>query len=204
MMAFFQNSDFDSKTFGDGTRYFEATIDVPTPEQEARRKAIQEEIDKLQLKMKADTPELSREQAAWEQEMRAEESSSWQVLAPTRVAAEGGVVLTAGHDGSIVASGPNPGETVYTIEARTQLPDITALRLEVLPDPSLPKGGPGRDPYGNFQINGIEIEAAGARATIKCDSCRRLGRRHQRRGILSEDAAARGHCAARMAHRRKP
>jgi hypothetical protein len=38
MMAFFQNSDFDAKTFGDGTRYFEATIDVPTPEQEASEK----------------------------------------------------------------------------------------------------------------------------------------------------------------------
>ena len=38
MMAFFQNSYYDSRTFGDGTRYFEATIDVPTPEQEARRK----------------------------------------------------------------------------------------------------------------------------------------------------------------------
>ncbi len=47
MMAFFQNSDYDAKTFGDGTRYFEATIDVPTPEQEAKRKTIQEEIDEL-------------------------------------------------------------------------------------------------------------------------------------------------------------
>jgi hypothetical protein len=167
MMAFFQNSDFDSKTFGDGTRYFEATRDVPTPEQEARRKTIQEEIDKLQSTMKADTPELSREQAAWEQEMRAEVPTSWQVLTPTRVAADGGVVLTAGHDGSIAASGPNPGETVYTIEAIPPTPEIMAIRLEALPDSSLPKGGPGRDPYGNFQINGIEIEAAASRAAIK-------------------------------------
>jgi mono/diheme cytochrome c family protein len=167
MMAFFQNSDFDAKTFGDGTRYFEATIDVPTPEQEARRKAIQAEIDAQQLKMKADTPALAHAQALWEQEMRAEASTSWHVLTPSRTGADGGVLLTAGQDGSIVASGANPGETVYTIEAKPLLPAITALRLEALPDASLPKGGPGRDPYGNFQITGLEIEAGGSRATIK-------------------------------------
>ena len=70
MMAFFQNSDYDAKTFGDGTRYFETTIDVPTPEQEAKRKNIQVEIDKLQAKLKTDTPALARAQAVWEQEMR--------------------------------------------------------------------------------------------------------------------------------------
>ena len=53
MMAFFQNSDYDSRTFGDGTRYFEATVDVPTPEQEARRKTIQEEIDRLDATLQA-------------------------------------------------------------------------------------------------------------------------------------------------------
>ena len=44
-----------------------------------------------------------------------------------------------------MASGANPGETVYTIEAVASLPSVTAIRLEALPDPSLPKGGPGRD-----------------------------------------------------------
>ena len=44
----------------------------------------------------------------------------------------------------------------YTLEATAALPRITAVRLEALPDPSLPKGGPGRDIYGNFQLNGFE------------------------------------------------
>ena len=47
MMAFFQNNDYEVKTFGDGTRFFEPTIDVPTPEQDAKRKTIQAEIDRL-------------------------------------------------------------------------------------------------------------------------------------------------------------
>ena len=167
MMAFFQNSDFDARTFGDGTRYFEATIDVPTPEQEAKRKTIQEEIDKLQAALKADTPALARAQTAWEQEMKLEASTAWHVLTAKRVTADRAVVLTPQNDGSILASGPNPGETVYTVETSTLLPSITAIRLEALPHSSLPKGGPGRDPYGNFQINGIEIEAGGSIAAIK-------------------------------------
>src|SRR6478736_5707682 len=44
---------------------------------------------------------------------------------------------------------------------------MTAIRVEALPDPSLPKGGPGRDPYGNFVLNGIEVVAGDARRAIK-------------------------------------
>ncbi len=167
MMAFFQNSYYDSRTFGDGTRYFEATMDVPTPEQEAKRKKIQEEIDRLDATLKADNAAIAKEQTAWEQEMRLESSAAWHTITPTRVAAEGGVILTAGPDGSVTASGPNPGETIYTVEGTTSVPGVTALRLEAMPDPSLPKGGPGRDPYGNFVMNGVEILAGSARLGIK-------------------------------------
>jgi uncharacterized protein DUF1553/uncharacterized protein DUF1549/cytochrome c len=167
MMAFFENSDFDVRTFGDGTRYFEAAIDVPAPGQDEKRKTIQAEIDRLNEQLKADTPALARAQAAWEREMRLEASTGWQVLTPARVAADGDVVLRVAHDGSVLASGPNPGEAIYTVEAAASLPRITAVRLEALPDPSLPKGGPGRDPYGNFQLNGFEIDTGGAPLPIK-------------------------------------
>ena len=72
---------------------------------------------------------------------------------------DGGVVLTPGPDGSVMASSGNPGEAIYTVEANAVLPRITAIRLEALPDPSLPKGGPGRDIYGNFQLNRVEAAA---------------------------------------------
>src|SRR5258708_1729430 len=167
MMAFFGNSDYDVRTFGDGTRYFEAAIDVPTPGQEEKRKTIQAEIDHLSEQLKAESPALARAQAAWERQMRLEPSTGWQLLTPTRVTAGGGVVLRAARDGSVLASGPNPGEAIYTVEAVASLPRITAVRLEALPDPSLPKGGPGRDPYGNFQLNGFEIDTGGAPLPIK-------------------------------------
>ncbi|HEY7057224.1 MAG TPA: PSD1 and planctomycete cytochrome C domain-containing protein [Vicinamibacterales bacterium] len=170
MMAFFSNNDYEVKTFGDGTRFYEPTIDVPTPRQEEQRKKIQTELVPLKEKMKAASPALDRAQAVWEQAMRLEASTSWKVLTPVSVAATGDVTLTAARDGSVLASGTNPGATVYTVQGSAGLPRITAIRVEALPDASLPKGGPGRDVYGNFQVNGIEIATKAASQPLKVEA----------------------------------
>ena len=167
MMAFFTNTAYDVRSFSDGTRYYEAEIDLPTPEQEATRKSIQAEIDTLNERLKTPEQGLEREQAEWERTLGAELADAWKVLVPGRVTATGDVVLTPQADGSVTASGANPGDTVYTVEASPALAGITAVRIEALPDASLPKGGPGRDVYGNFQLNGIEIHGGGAPVAIK-------------------------------------
>jgi hypothetical protein len=185
MMAFFANTDYEVRKHGDGTKFSETMIDVPTPEQEATRKTIQAEIDRLNAQLQTQTPALDAAQAVWEQTMRTEPALQWKVLTPKSLAADGGVVLTpvraeapAGpgkapetgarpaHDGSVIATSANPGETTYTIETTSPLPRITAIRLEALPDPSLPKGGPGRDIYGNFQLNGFEAAAEPLPSTV--------------------------------------
>jgi hypothetical protein len=89
--------------------------------------------------------------------MRVSVPAGWTTLLSRSADASDGVTLTTARDGSILASGGNPPSVTYTIAATSALPKITALRLEALPDASLPKGGPGRDIYGNFQINAIEI-----------------------------------------------
>ncbi len=156
MMAFFTNTAYEVRKLGDGTKFTETMIDVPTSEQEASRKTIQAEIDRVNQELKADSAVVDRSQVLWEQTMRAEPALRWQVLTPKTLDGAGGAVLTASADGSILVSGANPGYVSYTLEATAALPRITAVRLEALPDPSLPKGGPGRDIYGNFQLNGIE------------------------------------------------
>jgi hypothetical protein len=157
MMAFFANTDYEVRKLGDGTKFTETEIDVPTPDQEARKKAIQTELEELQERLQTQTAALDRAQAVWEEAMRAESAVRWTVLTPARVSATGGPVLTPAGDRSVLVSGANPGETTYTFEAVVPLPRVTAIRLEALPDPSLPKTGPGRDVYGNFQVNGFEV-----------------------------------------------
>jgi hypothetical protein len=71
--------------------------------------------------------------------------------------------LTVQPDGSVLASGDKPNNDVYDVELPTDLKRITALRLEVLPDPSLPEGGPGRAPLfqvGDFLLTEFQVSAA--------------------------------------------
>ncbi|MEM7396453.1 MAG: DUF1553 domain-containing protein, partial [Verrucomicrobiota bacterium] len=45
----------------------------------------------------------------------------------------------------------------YVITAKPAVADITGLRVEVLADRELPKGGPGLAPHGNFVLSRIKI-----------------------------------------------
>ena len=171
VLSFFANTDYDSRKFGDGTRYFESTLDLASPEQESARKQLQGEIDQLDRTLTTLTPELAEAQERWEQSVRAAEQS-WTPLAPDASSATNGVVLAAQPDGSVLASGPNPSLTTYTVSAVTSARAITGLRLEALPDPSLPKSGPGRDAYGHFRITGIQVEIAPASDTASAGATR--------------------------------
>ena len=157
LLAFFANTEYVSTTFGDGTRFAEPRLDLATAEEEKTRQRMQADIDRLDQELKAVTPEVRDAQEQWEQSMRAAQTA-WTPLAPGEVHATGGVVLKPLADDSVLASGDNAALTSYTVTANTTLQGITGLRIEALPDPSLPKGGPGRDGYGHFRVTGIQVE----------------------------------------------
>jgi hypothetical protein len=73
-----------------------------------------------------------------------------------------GTTLSVKPDGTVIASGANPRSEVYTIEAPAAVKGITGVRLEALPHSSLPRGGPGRDAYGNFFVSAFEVETGPA------------------------------------------
>ena len=159
LLAFFANPAYDTTVSGDGTRYYEAKLDLATPQQDARRASAQAEVKRLETVVATTTPELAARQQAWEAAWR-EADRAWTTLVPRDAQATNGVVLTPQADGSIVASGPNPELTTYTAVFEAGAEAMTGLRLEVLPDASLPRGGPGRDAYGNFRITGLRATVA--------------------------------------------
>ncbi len=163
LYAFFNSSQWEYGYQGEGmgeeTRWVkEPILDLPSPEQEAKRNALEAEIAQLQTKLKTQTPELDAAQAAWERAML-DEAKQWTTLEPSEISSVNGATLTRLEDKSVLASGANPEAETYIITTKTDLKNITALRLEAMTDPSLPKSGPGRDPYGNFLLTGIEVEA---------------------------------------------
>jgi hypothetical protein len=160
-LAFFNNTDFTEKHYGDTTRKnVEPKLSLPTPQQDAQRRKLQKRIDKLEAKLKTQTPKLDREQQRWEKQMRALEAD-WRTLEITSVHSAAGSMLKRQEDGSWLASGENPSTDEYVVQVKAP-GRVTALRIEALPDPSLPRGGPGRDAYGNFALTNLKIEALGS------------------------------------------
>jgi hypothetical protein len=160
MLAFFDNAQYKVLDLGQGEGWAEEPeIELPTPEQDAKAKSLRAEIERQETVLKTSTPEL--EQAAWELRLLADEKD-WTLLRPSHVESAGGATLTLLDGGSVLASGKNPQADSYTFEAPTDCKAITALRMEVLGDPSLPHQGPGRDEEGNFFLSALEVTAAPA------------------------------------------
>src|SRR5262249_55613619 len=83
--------------------------------------------------------------------------SEWTVVEVKSLKSKDGADLKVQEDGSILATGKNGAFDVYTIVAETSTETISGIRLEALPHASLPKGGAGRAPNGNFALSDVKI-----------------------------------------------
>ncbi|MEX1233103.1 MAG: PSD1 and planctomycete cytochrome C domain-containing protein [Planctomycetaceae bacterium] len=101
------------------------------------------------------TPEHQQLVAAFEQQRS--EIKGWKPLAVETFASTLGATLTRQEDDSYLASGTAPEKDVTSITAAIDLPRITAIRLDVLTDDSLPMKGPGRAPNGNLHLSEFEL-----------------------------------------------
>ncbi|HWN93973.1 MAG TPA: DUF1549 and DUF1553 domain-containing protein, partial [Methylomirabilota bacterium] len=81
----------------------------------------------------------------------------WKTVIPETFVPNSGAFLTLLTNGAILASEARPDRDTYTITARAPLATITALRLEVLADETLPMRGPGRQTNGNFHLSEFQM-----------------------------------------------
>ncbi|HEX3726678.1 MAG TPA: DUF1553 domain-containing protein, partial [Pirellulales bacterium] len=84
----------------------------------------------------------------------------WLIVEAESVKSDGGAKLIRQEDGSYLATDKNPSQDVYTFVVRTKQKRLTAVRLDVLSDPSLPGGGPGRADNGSFALSDFQLWAA--------------------------------------------
>ncbi len=155
MLAFFDNGEYKVHGQQGGDHWIaEPEIDLPTPEQAAARDKLQAELTSLKETLAAGGPDAAAQEAAWERAI-AEAGRAWTTLTPVSAHAAHGTTLTVLPDGSVLASGAEPLVETYTVRATMPAGRVTALRLEAMPDPKLPQGGPGRDYYGNFVLTSL-------------------------------------------------
>jgi hypothetical protein len=147
-------------------RSMESEVSAPQPAEIAAYDAAKQAYDAEYSRLTAALAQFERDQlparfAEWETSLAGNvPSARWVTLEPIGAASAGGATLTQQPDGSLQAAGKSPTADTYTIEVRTNLTDITAFRLEVLPDPNHPAKGPGRVSHGNFVLNEFTLKAA--------------------------------------------
>ncbi|MCE9553401.1 MAG: hypothetical protein K8T91_08500 [Planctomycetes bacterium] len=82
----------------------------------------------------------------------------WQPLTPLAAFGRLNATYKILPDNSVLTSGDIPPGDVSTVTAKMPPQKITAVRLEVMPDPSLPMGGPGHGDRGGWNLGKFTAE----------------------------------------------
>lgn len=134
------------------TRAFDADPTVASRRTELHSELVQLEKTYAESPESLLTPTSKQEVSAWEAKVLAE-SVLWRPLSGETFISEGGATLELQEDASFLATGTRPEKDVYVVEGQVELGRVTAIRLEVLTDETLPKRGPGRQDNGNLHLN---------------------------------------------------
>lgn len=125
--------------------------DVKVAQQRKRWQSLAETGDKAVL--------LAAENAALVAEWAKQQGPpvKWTALGYESFVSTEGATLSRSGD-VIISGGAKPDKDSYVIASATTLLQITALRLDVISDASLPSGGPGRQDNGNLTLSEIEMQ----------------------------------------------
>ena len=131
------------------------------PKVHSQRRALLKKRDEIERKDKTlidslHQPAFQNDLAAWERTLT-NSAVVWTILDPVSFISSNGATLTKQPDGSVLSGGQRPETDTYLITARGGSKGITAVRLEVLTDGSLPHQGPGRQDNGNLHLTDFRL-----------------------------------------------
>jgi mono/diheme cytochrome c family protein len=159
------NHKFDPLTQEEYYRIFaflnnshEANVAVYSAEEQARRAKIFREIRSIEDELMHRSPDWRERMAKWEESVR-NTQPAWTAL-DAKVGGISGEKYLPQADGSILAQGYAPTNHTVTLTADVDALDMRAFRLELLNDPNLPQGGPGRSFLGTAALSEFEVEIA--------------------------------------------
>jgi hypothetical protein len=135
----------------------EANTAVYSPDEQMRRAEMFRRIREIEADLKHRYPDWQGRMAAWERTL-GDDRSAWRIVSPPEKVDGGQKHYTLG-DGSVLAAGYAPTKHTTEFTVKVESPTITAVRLEMLNDPSLPLGGPGRSIKGQFGLSEFRVDA---------------------------------------------
>ena len=140
----------------------EANIPVYTPDELRMRSDLFRSINEIEGQLQHRSPDWQNRMAAWEAQVKTGQPE-WTVLKPAvDDISNGGQKYIPMKDGSLLAQGYAPTKHRVKMTVKTDVQNITAFQLELLNDPNLPLGGPGRSLKGTGALTEFEVEAAPA------------------------------------------
>ncbi len=140
----------------------EANIAVYTPEEQMRRAELLRQIHAIENELRHRHPDWRKRMHAWEDTVR-ENQPEWIVLRPAvEEESTGGQKYLPLTDGSFLAQGYAPTKHTVRMKVKTDVSNITAFRLELLNDPNLPLGGPGRSLHGTGALTEFKVQVVPA------------------------------------------
>jgi hypothetical protein len=141
----------------------ETILDLPDEKIMTRQATVDAIVAELNEEMSAQVPaDASGDEdfLKWAEGLPGD-AAFWIPASPLVATSVKGATLNRLKDQSILATGDIPNDDVYHVALHSSLTDVTAMRIEVLPDESLPGGGPGRGTIlaeGDFLLTGLELE----------------------------------------------
>jgi hypothetical protein len=145
----------------------EPQLDIPSQQIDQRRQEVQKQVDKLTAELPdkylGGAAALAQAFDAWENQASSR-AIQWTTLRPQSLQGSK-PYLEIQNDNSILAGGDIAKSTTYDLSFADIPAGVTAIRLEALPDASLPGHGPGMAFYelehGDFFLSELAIKCDG-------------------------------------------
>ena len=138
----------------------EANVAVYTPDEQMKRADIFRRTREIETEIQHRAADWQERMNSWEEHVDRNQPE-WIVIRPTvDDISTGGQKYLPMDDGSFLAQGYAPTKHRAKFTVRTAAQNITGFRLELLNDPNLPMGGPGRSIRGTGALTEFEVWAA--------------------------------------------
>jgi len=139
----------------------EPTIPLPTEQQADEQTRVAAELAEVSAALKEHDARRAAGQPDWESSLTTVAKVNWVPVAPIEAVSTAGATLNKIDEHSLLVGGNGnvPAQDVFTVVADVTQPRISAVRLETLTNPLLPKTGPGWADNGNFVLSEFELTA---------------------------------------------
>ena len=139
---------------------YEGSVPVYSPADLMKRDEVMRAIRETEAALQHRTPDWLEQMGQWEIAVK-KNQTDWHVFQPVvDDISTGGERYLPQPDGSFLAQGYAPAKKRIKMTIKLEAPRVTALKLELLTDKNLPRGGPGRHPLGIAALSEFEVEAA--------------------------------------------